>query len=88
MWQVTAGGKDHDTQEQGNQDKDGYDSSLRKDIEDGKAGNVEDCKNGQTGSCNVDCIGAKGKALRSNSKSKVKTALVKDISLVLGNSMP
>jgi hypothetical protein len=39
-WQASAGGKDHDSQEQGNQDEDGDEGSLREDVEDGKDGDV------------------------------------------------
>jgi hypothetical protein len=59
MWQVSAGGQEHESQEQGNEDEDGDNGSLRDDVEDVKDDNVEGGKDEPTGSGNVDCKVAK-----------------------------
>jgi len=70
MWQVSAGGQEHESQEQGNEDEDGDNGSLRDDVEDVEDDNVEGGKDEPTGSGNVDGKVAKKKAPRRRNSSK------------------
>ena len=70
MWQVSAGGQEHESQQLGNEDEDGDNGSLRDDVEDVKDDNVEGGKDEPTGSGNVDGKVAKAKAPCRRNSSK------------------